>query len=511
MARKLDPNYLDIKEDYKLIHKWGFNSDRKRMACVVRNREGDVRMYLKGAAEVVIPKCTYIVHPDRSVSPMDKKTLEETLAYVESVAKLGLRTLAFAYKDLTPDDNWSTDLETFETRLGFVGVVAIEDPIRPSVPDSVLACQKAGIFVRMITGDNAITAAKIATDCHILTTNGIVLEGPQFEKMSDRELLDILPNLQVLARSTPAHKYRLVSLIRDSGEVVAVTGDGTNDAPALSAADVGLAMGIAGTEVAKQAADIIILDDNFASIVKSVMWGRCVFDNVRKFLQFQITVNVAALAIAFVGAITGYGTPLNSIQLLWVNLIMDTLAALALGTEKPTEELLLRKPYGRTGKLITWIMWRNIIGQSLYQIIILAFLLYGFDEHQNHLLIPGVKNGREAFDNGDSSVHYTIIFNVFVFCQVFNEINSRKVTNEMNVFKGIFTNPLFGIILSFIVFVQLMIVQFGGSAVKTVPLNWQQWLICIAIAFFTIPLGFLIRLIRVPLEPWEEEEEVLKL
>jgi len=425
---------------------------------------------------------------------------------VDSIAKRGLRVLAFAYRDFSENQDWEKEEVDYETNLNFIGLVGIEDPVRPEVPDSVRTCQTAGIFVRMVTGDNVITASKIARDCNILYGDGIALEGPEFEKMTDEKIIEILPRLQILARSNPAHKHRLVTLLKENcGEVVAVTGDGTNDAPALMAADVGLAMGIAGTEVAKQAADIIILDDNFASIVKSVQWGRCVFDNVRKFLQFQVTVNVAALAIAFVGAITGYGTPLHAIQLLWVNLIMDTLAALALGTEKPTPELLLRKPYGRTGKLITWIMWRNIIGQSLLQIAILSFLLYGVDENQQHLLLPGVRCGREAFDDGLPSTHYTVIFNVFVFCQVFNEINARKVTNEMNVFKGIFTNPLFCCILSFIVIVQVLIVEFGGHALKTVPLEWYLWLICIAIALLTIPLGFILRKIKVPLEEWEEE------
>jgi len=219
------------------------------------------------------------------------------------------------------------------------------------------------------------------------------------------------------------------------------------------------------------------------------LWGLCVFDNVRKFLQFQLTVNVAALAIAFIGAITGYGTPLNAIQLLWVNLIMDTLAALALGTETPHPDLLKRKPYGREGKLITWTMWRNIIGQSLLQIATLATLLYSVNDDQVHMFLPRVDSGKDNFEQGDPSTHYTIIFNVFVFFQVFNEINSRKVNNKFNVFEGIFSNILFPIILTLIVIIQVLIIQFGGNAVKTVPLEWDHWLICIGFAVTALPLG----------------------
>jgi len=312
--------------------------------------------------------------------------------------------------------------------------------------------------------------------------------------------------LRVLARSAPTDKLRLVQLLKEMGEVVAVTGDGTNDAPALKEADVGLAMGIAGTEVAKQAADIIILDDNFASIVKSVMWGRCVYDNIRKFLQFQLTVNVVALVVAFIGAVTNYGTPLTAVQLLWVNLIMDTMAALALGTEKPTPDLLRRKPYGRNTDMITYIMWRNIFGQAAFQCAMLFSILYAVDpDTEEHLMFPGVISGKEFDERGIPSPHYTMVFNTFVFMQIFNEINSRKVNLDKNVFSGVFTNVMFvGVILVTCV-VQVLIVEFGGEAISTTPLSIYEWLYCVGIAYMSLPWGFLLRFVKVKLEPWEVE------
>jgi len=267
-------------------------------------------------------------------------------------------------------------------------------------------------------------------------------------------------------------------------------------------------MGITGTEVAKQAADIIILDDNFASIVKSVMWGRCVYDNIRKFLQFQLTVNVVALIVAFIGAVTNYGTPLTAVQLLWVNLIMDTMAALALGTERPSIRLLYRKPYGKSGKLITGVMWRNILGHGIFQAAVLFAILFAVnaDTHES-LMFPGVISGRELMEEDKPSVHYTMVFNTFVFLQVFNEINSRKVNLQKNVFEGMFTNPIFvGIVFATIV-VQVLIVQFGGFAIKTVPLEWDQWLYCVLIGYMTLPYGFVLRFLPVPLEEWEKETD----
>jgi len=291
-------------------------------------------------------------------------------------------------------------------------------------------------------------------------------------------------------------------------EVVAVTGDGTNDAPALFKAHVGLAMN-SGTDVAKNAADIVIIDNNFASIVNSVKWGRCVFDNIRKFLQFQLTVNVVALCLSFIGAITKAGTPLTAVQLLWVNLIMDSMAALALGTERPTDSLLFRKPQGMRGKLITPLMWRNIVGQSIYQLGWLCVTLYARNfETGQHLWLP---NTVSSWNPGSGehilrypTPHYTFIFNIFVLMQLFNEINSRKVNLDKNVFEGFFLNKAFSIVLVVTFILQILIIQFGSFAFMTSGLSGELWGISIAIGAGTLLWGAIVREIRVPLEEWEK-------
>jgi magnesium-transporting ATPase (P-type) len=313
--------------------------------------------------------------------------------------------------------------------------------------------------------------------------------------MTDAQLDRILPKLQVLARSSPIDKYTLVKRLKELGEVVAVTGDGTNDAPALNEAHIGLAMGIAGTDVAKEASDIIIMDDNFSSIVSAVMWGRCVYDNIRKFLQFQLTINVVALITAFLAAVTNRGLPLKTVQLLWVNLIMDTLAALALGTETPTPDLLNRKPYGSKDSLISLVMMRNIGVQSVYQLTILLGLLYAGPEILN-LPIPSDTGDYDSDPN--KKTLDTIIFNTFVFAQLFNEFNARVVIGrKLNVFSGVFKNPIFPGVIVFTAILQVLLVEFGGSFVETVGLNIEQWGICIGLGFISLPVGFLGRLIDI--------------
>jgi len=276
--------------------------------------------------------------------------------------------------------------------------------------------------------------------------------------------------------------------------VCCVTGDGTNDAPALKKADVGLSMGLCGTEVAKEASDIVLLDDNFASIVKSISWGRCVYDNIRKFLQFQLTVNLVALTTAFVAALCEYGTPLTAVQLLWVNLIMDTLAALALATEPPSPESLKRKPYGRDDNIISATMWRNIICQGIFQLVLQYIVLV---------------HGPSLFDlEPHSRLHNTLSFNVFVFCQIFNEFNSRRVGNENDIFAGLLDNMMFVFIVLTTMVVQVLFIQYGGSFTQTVPLPLNLWIFSVVSAFLSIPFGFVYRKIPVGEQQPEKKQKV---
>ncbi|CAI5972558.1 unnamed protein product, partial [Closterium sp. NIES-64] len=289
----------------------------------------------------------------------------------------------------------------------------------------------------------------------------------------------------VMARSSPTDKHLLVSLLQRMGEVVAVTGDGTNDAPALYEADIGLSMGLSGTEVAKESSDIVILDDNFASIVRVVRWGRSVFASIQKYIQFQLTVNICALTLNFITALTDGSVPLTTVQLLWVNLIMNTLGALALATEPPTSDLLEQPPVGRTAPLITNIMWRNIFTQAAFQLTVLLVFNYG---GISLLGIGGVSNPKQ--------LNNTIIFNTFVFCQLFNEINARR-PNKFNVFERLHRSPIFIAVLCFSVTFQALVIEVFQSFAGTTSLSWNQWLLCIGIGAISLPLAFVAKFIPV--------------
>ncbi|KAK8347547.1 hypothetical protein V6Z11_A06G026100 [Gossypium hirsutum] len=467
----------------KIVKVEPFNSAKKRMGVVIEFPEGGLRVHCKGASEIILAACDKVISSNGDVVPLDEPTTNHLKNTIEQFASEALRTLCLAYMDVGTD--FSVDSSLPLQGYTCIGIVGIKDPVRPGVKESVAICKSAGITVRMVTGDNINTAKAIAREIGILTDDGIAIEGPVFREKSEEELYELIPKIQVMARSSPMDKHTLVKHLRTSlGEVVAVTGDGTNDAPALHEADIGLAMGIAGTEVAKESADVIILDDNFSTIVTVAKWGRSVYINIQKFVQFQLTVNVVALIVNFTSACLTGNAPLTAVQLLWVNMIMDTLGALALATEPPNDDLMKRSPVGRKGNFISNVMWRNILGQSLYQFVIIWFLQ---------------TRGKAAFhlDGPDSDlILNTLIFNSFVFCQVFNEISSREM-EKINVLKGILKNHVFVAVLSCTIIFQIVIVEFLGTFASTSPLTVQQWFVSVCLGFLGMPIAAALKLIPV--------------
>ena len=331
------------------------------------------------------------------------------------------------------------DYEDLATDLTLISITGIEDPLREGVREAVASCQKAGVRVKICTGDNVLTARSIAQQCGIYTAGGIVMEGPHFRYLPPDVMKAVVPRLQVLARSSPDDKRILVETLKDMGEVVGVTGDGTNDGPALKTAHVGFSMGITGTEVAKEASDIILMDDNFSSIVKAIMWGRCVNDSVRKFLQFQISTNVTAVVVTCVTAVASSQEQpaLGAVQLLWINIIMDTFAALALATDPASPVLLNRKPDKKTDPLFTVNMIKQILGQSTYQIIVILIF------HFLGTKILGLHVDDSTTQKHIDLIVQTLVFNAFVFAQIFNSFNCRRLGRELNVFEGILDNWYF--------------------------------------------------------------------
>ncbi|XP_077218206.1 autoinhibited Ca2+-ATPase 11 [Tasmannia lanceolata] len=467
----LGGDFDTIRGESTIVKVEPFNSVRKKMSVLVSLPGGGFRAFCKGASEIILQMCDKIVCRDGCLVSLSETHAKHVMDVINGFAGEALRTLCLAFKDMDQTfngDSIPTDGYTL------VAVFGIKDPVRPGVRDAVKSCIAAGITVRMVTGDNINTAKAIAKECGILTDDGLAIEGPEFRSKSLQEMKELIPKIQVMARSLPLDKHTLVTHLRNMfGEVVAVTGDGTNDAPALHEADIGLAMGIAGTEVAKENADVIIMDDNFSTIVNVAKWGRAVYINIQKFVQFQLTVNVVALMINFVSACAVGSAPLTAVQLLWVNMIMDTLGALALATEPPNDGLMKRPPVRQGVNFITRTMWRNIIGQSIYQLVVIGILMF---DGERLLKLSG---------SNASSVLTTFIFNTFVFCQVFNEINSREM-EKINIFRGMFSSWIFiAVMVSTVVF-QVLIIEFLGDFASTVPLSWQLWLMSILIGFFSM-------------------------
>ncbi|EOA87048.1 plasma membrane calcium [Exserohilum turcicum] len=475
-----------------------FDSSIKCSAAVAKLDDGRYRMYIKGASEILLAMCDKIVmdaNKELLEAPMSRDNRESLEQIITTYASRSLRTIGLIYRDFeswppaessrNEDDPSQAVFKDISKKMTFLAIVGIQDPLRENVREAVKDCQHAGVYVRMVTGDNVLTAKAIAEDCGILVPGGVVMEGPTFRKLSKRDMDAVIPKLCVLARSSPDDKRKLVKRLKELGETVAVTGDGTNDAPALKTADVGFSMGIAGTEVAKEASAIILMDDNFASIVKALLWGRAVNDAVKKFLQFQITVNITAVLLTFVSAVSSskQESVLTAVQLLWVNLIMDTFAALALATDPPTRSLLDRKPDPKSASLITLRMWKMIIGQAIYQLVV-TFILYFAGES-----ILSYQSAREKEQLP------ALVFNTFVWMQIFNALNNRRLDNRFNVFEGITHNWFFIIILLIMIGGQTMIIFVGGEAFKVTRLNGAQWGYSIVLGFLSLPVGVIVRLI----------------
>jgi Ca2+-transporting ATPase len=491
-------DYTRLRLQFPTLYQVPFSSQRKRMATVVR--QGPLLIALvKGAPEWVLENCSWSLTAQGGRSPTTTAILEAIRGQLDDAAHQGLRTLAFAFVPLPPEtagdvDVLQTQRDLLERDLIFAGFAAIGDPLRPDVPEAMARCRRAGIDVKMVTGDNVETARAIAAAAHLHEdADPLVLTSREFNDLGDEQLLERLPHLRILARARPLDKYRLVQLLQARGEVVAVTGDGANDAPALKQADVGLAMGLAGTEVAKEASKIVLLDDAFSTIVKAVHWGRALYENIQRFLQFQLTINVAALAIALLGPFLGVKAPFTILQLLWINIIMDTFAAIALCSEPPRPALMKQQPKGRGDNLLTRPMLWTIFSTAVFFVVTMLELLLGMT---NGWWLSDPQGQRTRSFPELTTWQVAVFFTTFVFFQVWNEINCRSLAPEVSGLRGLHKNPTFLAIVVLIVVGQVLLVTFGGDLFEVRPLGLLTWLGIAGATASVLAYGEAVRRIR---------------
>ena len=480
-----------------------FSSERKRMTTVVRHGNRLVTL-VKGAPEWLLQSSTQFLGADGVSKPWTSEARDTVEAARSDAAAQAMRTLAFGYAVLPADlcaDEGSLKAGTdVEHDLVFTGLATIRDPLRPDVKEAIARCREAGIEVKMITGDHVETAraigfeiglldrrdAPIDTDDAVVITSAVFNERftrlKQLHAAGDTEGSKTerkrLTSFRILARAEPLDKYKMVELLQEEGHVVAVTGDGTNDAPALKKADVGLSMGITGTEVAKEASKIVLLDDSFATIVKAVQWGRSLYENIQRFIQFQLTINVSALAIAFLGPFLGIRPPFTVLQLLWINVIMDTLASIALCSEPPRQSVMRTPPRKRDENIVTTAMARSIFATAAFFIAAMMVLLAGM---QWGRWFAGEKPPSNDFP-GLTLRQVTIFFTVYVLFQVWNQINCRSLTPEISGFHNLFANKAFLAIAATVLAGQVLIVSLPslGVVFKTEPLSIMDWLLILA-------------------------------
>lgn len=473
-------NYMDFREGTDILEQLTFSTERKYMATIVRSAlNNQVILYAKGAPEIIVSKCSKVLTSE-GFSPISayRRKIEDQLLDYQNQA---MRTLGFAYKILSTEQY--EDIQSLAAHdLTFLGIAAISDPVRPDVPAAVQTCLNAGIDVKIVTGDTPATAREIGRQIGIwkdADTEEQIITGMDFEKLPDEEAARRVLKLKIMCRARPTDKQRLVELLKQSGAVVAVTGDGTNDAPALNHADVGLSMG-SGTSVAKEASDITLLDDSFNSIATAVMWGRSLYHNIQRFILFQLTINLSALLIVLIGSLIGHELPLTVTQMLWVNMIIDTFAAAALASLPPDPEVMREKPRKATDFIISPKMRNYILGIGLTFTILLLGMMYWFTRSEGYI----------------SPYELSVFFTTFVLLQFWNMFNAKAFLSRGSAFKKLKSSTGFLIVMFIIPIGQYLIVEFGGEVFRTVPLTWKDWGIIIGSTSLVLWIGELLRLLK---------------
>lgn len=457
-AAKAGVDYQALRQAADIVRVFPFSSQNKDMSTIVRENGKEI-LYVKGNPEKIISLCTGISEEEK----------EKNFHLMEEFQNKAGRLLAFAHKELEGQYN-DEEQDEVEQELIYDGFVVISDPLSPDVYESIRNCRSAGIEVKMLTGDNIRTARAIANELHMLDDDHIAVEAADIEKLTDEELKEALKKIQVIARSTPLVKMRVVKLLKEQGNVVAVTGDGINDAPAIKHADVGIAMGIAGTDVTKEASDMVLLDDSFSTIIKAVQWGRGIYENFKRFIQFQLTVNVSSVVVVICSILAGFSAPFTALELLWINIIMDGPPALTLGLEPIRPDLLKHKPTRRNENIISKKMLLRIFVNGIF--ISVIFMLQHF---KNFL---GAAPEEEA----------TVLFTLFVLFQLFNAFNCREL-DDTPMFKNLLKNKLMLGVFLLVLILQGIITQFGAAVFETVPLSAAMWGKMLLTAFTVIILN----------------------
>lgn len=463
-AHKAGHDYRWHRDRAERLHLWPFSSDTKNMTVILREEHGAVA-YTKGSPEKILACC--------SLAPAEAQA---ALAAMGRWQEKACRVIAFAHKAVPePAAGEEPDRAAAESGMTYDGFVAINDPLRPAVYDAVADCRRAGIGLKMLTGDNLVTATAIANELHMLDDGGLAVEARQLETLDDAAFAEIIPKVRVIARSTPSVKLRVVNTLRGQGNVVAVTGDGINDAPAIRHADVGVAMGITGTEVTKEACDILLLDDSFTTIVRAIQWGRGIYENFQRFILFQLTVNLSSVTVVLLSILLGFSAPFTALELLWINLVMDGPPAVTLGLEPIRRSLMDRAPTPRDAAIVTRPMLLRIAVVGLY--IAAVFLA----QHVWNFL--GAADGAEEA---------SVLFTLFVLFQLFNAFNAREL-GRAPVVRNLFGNPVMLAAFAFTGLLQWVITQYGGAVFGTVPLSAGMWGRMLLLAVTVLPVSELVR------------------